>query len=220
MAPSRALGLACALVLAARGVPAVTLYDNGPVTDPAKFGLCDSAPLACGGTGSWTYYDNFVLASDSIVTGFDYTDWFDFGTPADYVATSWSLFAADPFSSAAIASGSALAILTPNGPADQFRFEIGGLGIAVSAGVEYWLGISNTLSGGAVTSVTRVDNPGSGLDAAKQSDGVSDLDLPSFENRAFRVEGTVVPEPATGALVGLGIVSLGLARRVRSRSLF
>ena len=65
-----------------------TLYDNGPVTDPASDGRCSSAiSLSCGGDGDWTFYDNFVLATDAVMTGLDYVDWFAFGSfadPADY----------------------------------------------------------------------------------------------------------------------------------------
>lgn len=213
-----ARALALALLLCARGAPAVTLYDNGPVTDPAAGGLCDSGPaaFACGGTGSWTFYDDFALGGDALVTGFAFVDWFDFGSPADYVRTHWSLFDADPLANAPLAAGSAVAALTATGAPDQFEFEIGGLGIALPAGV-YWLGVSNELSGAAITSVARVGDPGGGLDASKQSDGVTDLDYPGLENRAFRVEGVVVPEPATAPLLVLGFAGLAALRRPGAR---
>jgi len=216
----RALVPTGALLLAAGAAAGVTLYDNGPVTDPAAGGRCDSGPaaFACGGTGSWTFYDDFALASDATLTGFDYVDWFDFGSPTDYLATTWSLFDGNPLVNPPIASGSGVATLTPTGPADQYRFEIGGLAIALSASTPYWLGVSNVLAGSAITSVARVDDPGSGLDHAWQSDGVSDFDYPTLENRAFRVNGLVVAEPATGGLLALGFVALALMRHADRRA--
>ena len=203
------------LALAASPAHALRLYDNGPVTDLASDGRCDSGlSLACGGSGEWTFSDNFVLAADATVTSFDYTDWFGGGSPANYVETDWSIFDADPFTSSPIASGSAVALLTATGPADQFLFEVGGLAIGLSSGVEYWLGIHNTVSGAAITTVARVDNPGGGLDASKMSDGAAiDIDFPSFENRAFRIHGTVVPEPSTALLVAVGLAALATSRR-------
>ena len=63
------------LALAASPAHALLLYDNGPVTDLASDGRCDSGlSLACGGSGEWTFSDNFVLAADATMTGFDYTD--------------------------------------------------------------------------------------------------------------------------------------------------
>ncbi len=84
-----------------------------------------------------------------------------------------------------------MAVLTATGPADPFLFEVSGLGIGLSSGVEYWLGIHNTVSGAAITTVARVGNPGAGLDASKMSDGAAnDIDFPSLENRAFRIHVT------------------------------
>lgn len=213
LATARALAVLALLALPATRAQGLLLYDNGLVTDVAADGRCDSGPSpSCGGSGDWTFYDNFILATDASVTGFDYTDWFLSGSPADYVETAWSLFDADPFTSAPIASGTALALVTATGPADQFRFEVSGLGIGLSAGVEYWLGTHNSVTADRSTTVARVGNPGGGLDAGKQSDGAgNDLDFPGFENRAFRIQGTLVPEPSTALFVAVGLVVL--ARR-------
>lgn len=208
------------LALSATHAQGLLLYDNGPVSDVAADGRCDSGPSpSCGGSGDWTFYDNFILASDASVTGFDYTDFFFPGSPADYIETAWSLFDADPFTSAPIASGTAVAVLTATGTTDQFLFELSGLGVGLSAGIEYWLGIHNSVTGDRVTTVARVGNPGGGLDAAKHSDGgANDFDFSAFENRAFRVRGSVVPEASTGLLLGSGLTLLAAAGR-RARRL-
>ena len=91
---------------------------------------------------------------------------------------------------------------------------MGGLAVGLSAGVTYWLGIHNSVSGTIATTVARVGNPGGGLDAAKAGDTAgNDLDFPSLENRAFRIYGTPVPEPSTALLVGFGLVALASVRR-------
>jgi hypothetical protein len=152
------------LVALGPGAPAARaamLFDNGPVSDGDPQGYCDAGPavFSCGGTGSWTFYDDFYLTTDAVVTGFDYVDYCFGGGPADYVETVFSFFDADPFSSSPIASGTAVAVLTATGMPDEYRFEVGGLSLALSAG-DYWLGISNTLTGFGITTVARVANRG------------------------------------------------------------
>ena len=86
--PWKTLVLVGGLALATGPAQALTLYDNGPVIDPAADGRCDSGiSFSCGGDGDWTFYDDFRLAGDATLTGFDYVDWFSGGGPADYVDT-------------------------------------------------------------------------------------------------------------------------------------
>jgi hypothetical protein len=206
----------CVLAVPTSPAHALMLYDNGPITDGTSDGRCDSGfTPSCGGSGDWTFYDDFNFGTDATVTGFDYADFFLFGSPANYVETEWSLFDADPFTSAPIASGTAAALLSAAGPADLYWFEVSGLAVGLSAGVTYWLGIHNRVSGEISTTVARVDNPGGGLDAAKQSDSAAnDIDLPAFENRAFRIHGTVIPEPSTALLFAVGLVGIAAGRRL------
>ena len=192
---------------------AITLFDNGPITDLDSSGSCDQGPTGCGGTGTWTVYDNFVIAGDAVMNGFDYTDWFSDGSgPANYVQTNWSLFDASPHSSPPIASGTATAVLTPTGPVDQFMFSLSILPIGLAGGVEYWLGINNLVTDDIITTFATVDDPGGVLSAVKQGDSETDVfDLhPSYSNRAFRIHG--VPEPSSASMLLIGLVALAVRR--------
>ena len=224
---ARALIVLGVVLVGATRASGVLLYDNGPAWYPAGDSRCDfvnsNLPSACAGNGGWTYYDNFVLAADANVTGFDFLDWV-YSLPSDYLGTVWSIYDADPFTSSPIASGTAVALLTATGVenssinSDQFLFEVGGLDVDLAGGTMYWLGNQNIMTGGAGTTMVLVHNPGGGLDAAKVSDaGTYAFDLASNGNRAFRVHGTAVPEPSTALLTAAGFAALASIRRRRER---
>jgi hypothetical protein len=132
----------CALALPTSRAHALLLYDNGPITDGDSGGRCDSGfTPSCGGSGEWTFYDDFNLSADATVTSFDYAGFFFSGSEANYVETEWSLYDADPFTSEPIASGTATALLFA-ASADLYWFEVDGLAVELSAGVTYWLGVA------------------------------------------------------------------------------
>jgi hypothetical protein len=202
----------CVGTLCVSAAQAAVLYENGPLSGSS--GFCDQGPSGCGGSGTWTYYDDFTLTSPSIVTGFDYTDWFYEGTPADYVQTNWSVWDSDPFTAAApLATGTTAATITPNGPPSvQYLFTVTGvnpLNLVAPPGT-YWLGINNTVRNGAITTAAESTHLPRN---AKQSDGVTHF-FNNYPDRAFRIYGNVVPEPSAAALVFVGVVVIG-CRRLR-----
>jgi hypothetical protein len=179
------------------------IFDNGPVTGNALW--CDQGPSGCGGSGNWTYYDNFNLPGPRIITEFDYTDILT--TPANYVTTNWSLWNADPFTAGApAASGSSVATIAPAGIGQLFT--VSGLSQVLPAGV-YWLGINNTMRNGDEVSVASATGV---LAGAKQSDGLTFF-YDGRPERAFRIYGTNVPEPTGSILVLTGMFVGGACRR-------
>src|SRR4051812_16237977 len=128
------LAVAISLANIASGVP-VVLFNNGAVTGDTN--RCDQGPIGCGGSGTWTIYDNFNLSTPAVITGFDYTDNIVGGSPADYVRTNWSLWNSDPITPGSpIASGSFVATLAPSGT--SYLFTVSGLNQVLPAGV-FWL---------------------------------------------------------------------------------
>jgi hypothetical protein len=187
------------------------LFDNGtPFIDSNR---CDQGPTGCGGTGTWTYYDNFNLAAPSTITEFDYQDFFQAGGPANYMTTNWSLWNGDPFTAGApVASGSSVATLTPSSPSNAYLFTVTGLNQPLPAGV-YWLGINNTVTNNAITTTYSTTGV---LPGARHSDGGTEM-FTNRPDRVFRIYGTQVPEPGCALLASLAAISvLSLRRRAEA----
>jgi hypothetical protein len=208
---SQVLSIAIGLCLANNASGAASLlFDNGPVFDTTS--RCDSGPNTCGGSGTWAYYDNFNLSTPANITGFDYIDSVTSGSTANYVATNWSLWNADPFTAGGpMASGSSVAASVPTSGGRLFT--VAGLNQALPAGV-FWLGINNNMLNKDVTSPARAAGV---LLGARQSDGVSFFftDVP---DRVFRIYGESIPEPDGCTLLIAGVVTSGsLGSRARRR---
>jgi hypothetical protein len=114
---------------------------------------------------------------------------------------------------APVASGSAVAVLSPTGPGNQYLYTVSGLNEVLSAGV-YWLGTNNTVRNGSLTAVATVAGV---LPGAKQSDGVGNF-FDGLEDRAFRIYGRLVPEPSGLMLALFGSIVCGCQKRRCTRS--
>jgi hypothetical protein len=119
----------------------------------------------------------------------------------------------DPFTNAPIATGTAVATLTPTGPVNQYLFTVTGVNPAniVAPAGTYWLGINNTMRSGTVTTIGEVSPNGN----AKQSDGAG-INFDNLPERGFRIYGSAVPEPSGLILALLGLLAAASRRSRRS----
>jgi len=215
------LGLMCLPVSADTEV----LFDNGPVVEQ-DLGLRDN-------NGTSSIYDDFTLTSDSIVTGFA---WSQFDENVTYSNSILTIFNGLPKPSTRIAqfvvvaqrTSNGLSLLTNktnSGQVAGFDLIVDGLSVSLSAGT-YFLGIWNNVTGGNTliantfgTSDTTVGffqhNQGGPLLFGLTESGPEQF---NNANAAFVVFGKPVPEPATLSLLAAGLL-VGAAFRKRFKRL-
>lgn len=205
-----------AILMAAPGLHASLLWDNGTVG--ASTFRCDSGPGDCSGSGTWTVYDDFNLTAPATVTGFTYNDYV-YGSIADYVSTSWSIWQGDPLSGGTLeASATGVAanpVLENSGPAaGTYMFTVSGLNVVLPSGT-YFLGRTNVVTNSTFTDSAIAS--GNGLPGYEQSDGAAYkfyLNSTGNADTAFTIQGTTAtPEPTTLGLVGLTLLPLLFRRR-------
>ncbi len=125
------------------------LYDNGAVVE-ADLGIKFNY-------NQWSVYDGFVISEDSIITGFEWSQ-FDEGA-VNYSSTVLVLFNNVPTPSSLLTSFNPIATRTsnrlmletnkvPSGEVFGFDYLVDGLNLNLPAGT-YYLGIWNDVSGGA-----------------------------------------------------------------------
>ena len=233
------LALGFLSVIATSSVSAsVVLFDNGLFSDTQE--LRNNACNTFNGDGTgcrigFTVYDDFELASDSLITGIE---WHQIETfPENYVTTKISLFDGIPHDATFLSSLTVIAnkILTlnvpPFGSPPEFTAlnSVSGLGIELLAGV-YWLGVHNEwglpngVSSWSQTTGTVSTLPGrfQGVDSpANLPQGIEgpngqSIQLHPNEDSVFKILGeplAAAPEPTTLALLVIGLAGLASGKR-------
>lgn len=195
---------AVAMALSAGLAYAGVVYDNGSPTGPTS--QCISGPSVCQGSGTWSIYDQFTLASANTVSGF--AVW-NYASPSgNYAGTNWSIWTSAPTNGGvALYSGSSIATLSTD-QAYQVT-TVDGLSINLAAGT-YWLGINHTV----YNSVWAYAYSSAATADAIQMDGDT-FRFPNQLGLAFTI--SAVPEPETYAMLLAGLALVGAIARHRKQ---
>jgi hypothetical protein len=226
------LTVAAAVVLVVASVqPAAAdpiIFSNGRLTGSTA--TCDSGPNNCGGSGTWIVYDDFSLTADAIVTGFTVSGIITRGgTPEDYVQTSWSIWAMDPFADGAtpLASGNSVATIEQR-PGDGLLpdsfFTVTGLNVGLNANTTYWLGASHVFvfdpNPATQPGTVRLRAEGNNITGFKQADTAGLRFENPIHDSYFTISGVTdsAPVPEPGSLLLAGSALAGMFRTFRRRS--
>jgi PEP-CTERM motif len=234
------LGAVLAL-LSAGSLQADFIWQNNNLLGSSTF---NDSNTNAGANPQWTVFDNFTTPTTNgqswNVNTVDFTDYLVNAPTSgknDVKSTTWSIWSGDPLKTTGtlVATGSATPGISPNANG-SYTFTISGLNVVLSAGTQYYLGTTNTVSqdGGTqqATSTFRARASSPGLPGStaywEQSNGTINTGAKNFDSGSasntsvqngtftvFDVQGNLTPEPGTWALMGIAMAGFYLIRRRR-----